>query len=157
MTLEMDALIAAETEDATRSERVRAAWRTFLATLPKPTRLSLATEPYRRNEASISRAAEIADVPLYEMRRMVIAEGLEVAAPNTVGFGQDAKRLAARRGKSNRRILPWTPPGNRGHPNQICGWNNWFFPFATRPFGPQTLTRPFGAPTRMLPAGVPNT
>lgn len=102
MTLEMDALIAAGTEYTTRSELVRAAWRKFLETLPKPKRLSLATELFRRNKATISRAAEIADVPFYEMRRMLIAEGLEVAAHDTDRFSQDAKRLAARLGKARR-------------------------------------------------------
>lgn len=102
MTLEMDALIAAGGEFNTRSELMRAAWREFLQRLPKAKRLSLATELFRRGKATISRAAEIADIPFYEMRRILIAEGLAVAAHDVEDFPEDVKRLAARLRKSRR-------------------------------------------------------
>lgn len=59
-----------------QSEVGRAAFDRFLQDLPPARKREIALHLYRQGEATVSRFAEIADVPLHEARAILLGEGL---------------------------------------------------------------------------------
>lgn len=60
----------------TVSEIGRAAFEQFLSGLAPARKLRIAIQLYAKGEATVSRVAEIADIPLHEARRVLREEGV---------------------------------------------------------------------------------
>lgn len=82
------------------SEVGRAAMEKFIHDLPAAQRRELALHLYRQGEATVSRAAEIADLPLHEMRKVLVDEGAQ--APGRE-LPADERRARAKTGAAKYR------------------------------------------------------
>lgn len=60
----------------TVSEIGRAAFDRFLTELPPARKLRIALHLYSKGEATVSRVAEIADIPMHEARKVLREEGI---------------------------------------------------------------------------------
>lgn len=87
----------------TVSEIGRAAFDKFLTELPPARKLRIAMRLYEKGEATVSRVAEIADIPLHEARQALRDEGLLREGSET---SADEMRAKAKAGAAKYRKSP---------------------------------------------------